>query len=411
MLGSFASRAAANVAARRLGLGNEGTLEEHHHPRISCAAPRDLRRLLALGLRQLLRRPQALLNETFSAPKQIESGNVNLSLSLGSAGSSTAEKSLAVHLTGPFENAGTGKLPRFALQLGLTANGHALPAGATSTGSSLYVEIAGTWFSLPQSTYTALKQSYAQATKRPPAQRFARRSPHLGSNPASGCPIPPSRHHHDRWRSNTIHLTAAVDVAGFPRQRHQTLPGRQRARVQLRGSRRRLSVHAERDRRTGQVDQSGHRQRLHRQERPHAASPGTRRDRRANAADEGDPQRAEQRQRQAPARTLRPQPTQTIAAPSKRRAASQLFPALEQLSARSRAPPGNQIPAASSNSSLNKRQRPSGSSSVKVRRTSSSTSIGSSPLRILRSLRAITSWRTSSVSATSCLPIACLCLL
>ncbi len=159
--------------------------------------------------------PQALLNDTFSSPKQIESGNVNLSLSLGSAGSSTADKSLAVHLSGPFENAGTGKLPRFALQLGLTANGHALPVGATSTGSSLYVEIAGTWFSLPQSTYTALQQSYAQATKRASSTKVRSTFASLGIEPGKWLSDPAEVGTTTIDGVETIHLTASVNVAGF----------------------------------------------------------------------------------------------------------------------------------------------------------------------------------------------------
>jgi hypothetical protein len=159
--------------------------------------------------------PQALLDDTFSSPKQIESGNVNLSVSLGASGSSAANKSLALHLSGPFENAGAGKLPRFALQLGLSANGHALPIGATSTGSSLYVELAGTWFSLPQSTYTALQQSYAQATKRAGSTKVRSTFASLGIEPGKWLSDPSEVGAATIDGVETIHLTATVNVAGF----------------------------------------------------------------------------------------------------------------------------------------------------------------------------------------------------
>src|SRR6202040_4361457 len=93
---------------------------------------------------------QSLLQDTFSGHTQIESGDVNLSFALGASGQSTSTKPLAVRLSGPFENTGTpsgaqaGKLPRFALQLQLSAAGHPLSAGATSTGSALFVQLAGT---------------------------------------------------------------------------------------------------------------------------------------------------------------------------------------------------------------------------------------------------------------------------
>jgi hypothetical protein len=156
-----------------------------------------------------------LLGDTFSSPKQIESGDVNLSVSLGSASSSAASKSLAVHLSGPFENTGNGKLPRFALQLGLSADGHALPVGATSTGSALYLELAGTWFSIPQSTYTTLQQSYAQATKRASSIKVRSTFASLGIEPGKWLSDPVEVGSATIDGVPTIHLTAAVNVAGF----------------------------------------------------------------------------------------------------------------------------------------------------------------------------------------------------
>lgn len=164
---------------------------------------------------------QALLDETFSGHKQIESGNVKLSLALGAGGSSTQSKPFAVTLSGPFESVDTpsgaqaGKLPRFALQLQLGAAGHSLQAGATSTGSALFVELAGTWFSTPSSTYKALEESYGQATKKASSAKVRSTFSSLGIEPG-------------RWLSNptkvgtvtvggedTIHLIAAVDIPAF----------------------------------------------------------------------------------------------------------------------------------------------------------------------------------------------------
>ncbi len=158
---------------------------------------------------------QSLLNDTFSGHTPIDSGNVNLSFDISAAGSSTATKPLSVRLSGPFQNAGAGKLPHFALRLDLSAAGHALGAGATSTGSALYVELAGTWFSTPQSTYKALEQGYAQATKSASTAKVRSTFASLGIDPG-------------RWLSNptkagaatisgvsTIHLTASVDIPAF----------------------------------------------------------------------------------------------------------------------------------------------------------------------------------------------------
>jgi hypothetical protein len=158
---------------------------------------------------------QSLLDDTFSGHTQIESGNVNLSFALSAAGSSSSTKPLAVSLSGPFQSVGAGKLPRFALQLRLSAAGHPLNAGATSTGSALFVELAGTWFSTPQSTYQALEQGYAQATKRASSAKVRSTFSSLGIEPG-------------RWLSNptnvgtttiagvqAVHLTASVNIPAF----------------------------------------------------------------------------------------------------------------------------------------------------------------------------------------------------
>jgi hypothetical protein len=158
---------------------------------------------------------QSLLNDTFSSPKQIESGNVNLSIALGPVGSATAGKSLAVHLSGPFENAGSGKLPHFALQLGLTAAGHTLQAGATSTGSALYVDLAGTWFFTPEGTYSALQQSYAQATKTASSAKVRSTFASLGIEPGHWLSDPTEVGTATIDGVSTIHLTASLNVAGF----------------------------------------------------------------------------------------------------------------------------------------------------------------------------------------------------
>ena len=158
---------------------------------------------------------QSLLNETFSGHTPIESGNVNLSFAVAPAGQKSSAKPLAVTLSGPFQSVASGKLPRFALQLQLSAAGHGLQAGATSTGSALFVDLAGTWFSIPASTYKSLEEGYAQATKKASNAKVRSTFSTLGIEPG-------------RWLSNptkvgtatvggvsTVHLTAGVNIPAF----------------------------------------------------------------------------------------------------------------------------------------------------------------------------------------------------
>jgi hypothetical protein len=164
---------------------------------------------------------QSLLDDTFSGHTQIEGGNVNLSFTLGAAGSGAATKPLAVRLSGPFENAGApsgaqaGKLPRFALQLQLSAAGHALQAGATSTGSALFVELAGTWFSTPDSTYKALEQGYAQATKTASTAKVRSTFSSLGIEPGHWLSNPTKVGTTTIAGVQTVHLTASVNIPAF----------------------------------------------------------------------------------------------------------------------------------------------------------------------------------------------------
>ena len=108
--------------------------------------------------------PVALLKETFDAPKPIESGRVSVDLDLAETKSSTTQHT-DLKLSGPFEEAGNGKLPRFALDVDLESEGHTLSAGAVSTSGKLYVELEGSAFVAPRSTTAALQESFAKASK------------------------------------------------------------------------------------------------------------------------------------------------------------------------------------------------------------------------------------------------------
>jgi hypothetical protein len=152
------------------------------------------------------------LSETFSGHTPIESGNVNLSFSLSATGQSASTSPLAVTLSGPFENTGSGKLPRFALQLQLTAAGHPLSAGAASTGSALFVQLAGTWFSTPASTYKSIEEGYAKATSTAATSKVRSTFSALGIEPGHWLTDPAQVGTTTIAGVQTVHLTAAVDV-------------------------------------------------------------------------------------------------------------------------------------------------------------------------------------------------------
>lgn len=159
--------------------------------------------------------PGALLSDTFSGHSQIQSGKIDLSFALSATGSGTATKPLSVRLTGPFQSEGAGKLPRFALKLDLSAAGHGLSAGATATGSALYVQLAGTWFSTPSSTYKAIEEGFAKASSQASAGKVRSTFSSLGIDPAKWLSNPSDAGTVTVGGVATVHLTAGVNVPAF----------------------------------------------------------------------------------------------------------------------------------------------------------------------------------------------------
>ena len=157
---------------------------------------------------------ESLLGETFSGHTAIKSGNVKLSFALSASGSSGTQP-LSVAFAGPFESTSSGKIPRFDLQLKLTAAGHPLAAGATSTGSALYVQLAGTWFSIPSSTYKQIEESFAKATASTGSAKANSTFSALGIEPGHWLSEPTQAGTTTIDGVSVVHLTAAVNIPAF----------------------------------------------------------------------------------------------------------------------------------------------------------------------------------------------------
>lgn len=156
--------------------------------------------------------PQALLSDTFSSHSQIESGKIDLALSLSANGSGAPTQATSVQLSGPFQSEGKGKLPRFSLALQASVGGHAFAAGATATGAALYVQIAGAWFSTPASTYKAIEEGFARASSQASGSKVRSTFASLGIDPARWLSEPSDAGTATIDGVQTVHLTAAVNV-------------------------------------------------------------------------------------------------------------------------------------------------------------------------------------------------------
>lgn len=158
---------------------------------------------------------ESLLSETFSGHTPIQSGDVKLAFSLSANGHSASTQPLAVTLSGPFESTAPGKIPRFAVQLQLTAAGQPLSAGATSTGSALYVQLAGTWFSIPSSTYKEIEEGFAKATSASATSKTRSTFSVLGIEPGHWLTDPTQAGTTTVAGVSVVHLTAAVNIPAF----------------------------------------------------------------------------------------------------------------------------------------------------------------------------------------------------
>lgn len=156
---------------------------------------------------------QTLVNDTFSSHTPIESAKVDLSLSFTPIGSgASSSKALTLSLSGPFENAGPSKLPHFSLNVALNAGGHPIQAGATATGSQLFVELGGSWYEAPEATYKAIEQGYAQATQNSQSRSTFSS---LGIEPRKWLTNPSNEGTTNVAGTQTYHVSADVNTNAF----------------------------------------------------------------------------------------------------------------------------------------------------------------------------------------------------
>lgn len=104
-----------------------------------------------------------LLKQTFSGNKHVTSGKLDVRLDVTARGSSTLQGPITAELSGPFESQGTGKLPKFAVNLSLQGSGQNLSAGLTSTGDKGFVRFQGTDYVVSDQVFQQFKKGYEQA--------------------------------------------------------------------------------------------------------------------------------------------------------------------------------------------------------------------------------------------------------
>ncbi len=157
----------------------------------------------------------AVLQETFDGTgKAVESGKLDLSLKLDLEGAGESlEDPIAIALSGPFENQGSGEVPRFDFSLNLDGGGQQFQAGAISTGSAAFLRFSDQAYAVGDDVYKQFADGYVKASKEEGKEREGGPSLQaLGVDPRRWLQNPTEVGTEEVGGAETIHLTADVDV-------------------------------------------------------------------------------------------------------------------------------------------------------------------------------------------------------
>lgn len=110
--------------------------------------------------------PQKVLDQTFSGDNEkVDSGNLGIKVKVEASGDQGG--SLDAQLSGPFENQGEAKVPKFDLDVTASASGQgqdfSFDGGLTSTGDAAFVNYKGADYEVDQSLFDQFKQQIESA--------------------------------------------------------------------------------------------------------------------------------------------------------------------------------------------------------------------------------------------------------
>jgi hypothetical protein len=155
-----------------------------------------------------------LLTQTFTGSKDVDSGNVDLELTIEAQGAEGLEGPVSIALAGPFQIEDPATLPKFKFDFSLEGAGQSIQAGATSTGDKGFVSFQGTDYEVSDQVFRQFKAGYEEAQKQGQdanAQSFAS----LGMDPRKWLTDPKNEGDAKVGDDDTIKITGGVDVAAL----------------------------------------------------------------------------------------------------------------------------------------------------------------------------------------------------
>ena len=157
----------------------------------------------------------ALLEQTFTGEKKMESGKlaVNFTLEAQGEGAEELQGPVKVTLEGPFDATDKESMPKFALQASLQGAGQNLQAGATSTGDKGFVSFQGTEYVVADQVFQQFKTQYEQARKQAESQQDEQQSlATLGMDPRKWLVDPKTDGETQVGDTDTVKITAGIDM-------------------------------------------------------------------------------------------------------------------------------------------------------------------------------------------------------
>jgi hypothetical protein len=160
----------------------------------------------------------AVINETFSSKKDVNSGKLDMGVTAkleGTGAAAQLDEPVSIKLSGPFQSRGNDALPEVDLDLSVSGGGQTFTAGALTTGDTAFISYQGTDYQVPAKQFQRYKRQIEQDARREKNQgnnfSFAR----LGINPRDWIENPKNEGTQDVGGAKTIHVSADVNVAAF----------------------------------------------------------------------------------------------------------------------------------------------------------------------------------------------------
>jgi hypothetical protein len=156
-----------------------------------------------------------LLRQTFSGKHKVNSGTLNVALTLTPSGSRTLRNPISIAFGGPFQSQGTGKLPQSNFTVSLGARGTAASIGIISTGTTGYVSFQGSSYQLPPADFQRLESSFSQLTSSPGNSGNSGVLGKLGIQPLRWLTNPQIVGTDSVGGAQTTHIHAGINVASL----------------------------------------------------------------------------------------------------------------------------------------------------------------------------------------------------